>query len=262
MTQWCRAGAGHHSPTQSCGHGTSRESIPPSSGGRQTAMETLSLKQLKIAFLSPKCQFKKAAFRAPLGWQGALEMLRGRPCCPVGQRAAGWKAEPSLRVQVERGQCWHGGTLAQPWGCAVPWLGAAEGHRWAVGCWKGSTDLVCLPCPEHPRSTQPPLQGLQASARVLLAWGLRGLGEEPWVRTSAPSPAPLCSLALPRCCVSLSRGHAPHYSSAVINSSKHSRCFQAQVHFGGDSCHLKHLSPLGVLSPSPSCAGCVCGAPG
>lgn len=148
------------------------------------------------------------------------------------ESTAGWKAEPPFRVQVERGSVLGWGPLAQPWGWPVPWLEAGEGHRWAVGCWKGSTDLVCLPCPECPRSTQPPIQGLQANARVLMAWGLHGLGEERWVRTSAPSPASLFCLSLPCCCVSLSRGHAHHCSSGVINSSKHSRCLQAKSILG------------------------------
>lgn len=61
MTQRCRAGAERHSPTHKAAcHGTPRESIPPSGEGRQTATETLLLKQPKIAFLAPKCQFKKA----------------------------------------------------------------------------------------------------------------------------------------------------------------------------------------------------------
>lgn len=98
--------------------------------------------------------------------------------------------------------------LAQPWGWAVPWLEAGEGHKWAVGCWKGSTDLVCLPCPEPPRSTQPPIQDLQASAGVLLEWGLCVLGEEPWVSlisstTLLSLPASLLCLPEPRACTSL-----------------------------------------------------------
>lgn len=94
------------------------------------------------------------------------------------------------------------GLLAQPWGCAGSWLEAGERLRWAVGCWKGSTDLVCLPCPAQ--STQPPIQGFQAGAGVLLAWGIHGLGEEPWLRGSAPSPAPLCSPSLSPCLVAVS----------------------------------------------------------
>lgn len=134
-------------------------------------------------------------------------------------------------------------------------------EKGADGLWAFGRVLTCCVCPEPPRSTQPPIQGLQASATVLLVWGLHGLGEEPWVRTSAPSLALLCSPFLPYCCVPLSRGHAPRYSSGVINSSKHSGCLQAKSVLGGDSCHLKHVSPPGVLSPSPSCAAGVCRSP-
>lgn len=36
-------------------------------------------------------------------------------------------------------------------------------EKGAGGLWKGSINLVCLPCPEPPRSTQPPTQRLQAT---------------------------------------------------------------------------------------------------
>lgn len=174
----------------------------------------------------------------------------GSPAAPQ-DREHSRVGEPPFGVQVERGSVLAWGSLAQPWGWAVPWLEAGEGHRWAVDCWKGSTTCVC------PRSTQPSIQGLQADARVLMAWGLHGLGEEPWVRTSAPSPASLCCPSVPCCCVSLSRGHEHHYSSGVINSSKHSRCLQAKS-IWGEIPAIGSIFPSGrLISLSQLCSQCV-----
>ena len=80
-------------------------------------------------------------------------------------------------------------------------LEKGAGWRWAEGCRRDSADLGCLPCPEHPRSPQPGCHPSRGFRPVPGAVG-RGTGEELWVRTSAPSPVPLCSPSLPCHCIS------------------------------------------------------------
>lgn len=152
----------------------------------------------------------------------------------TGQEAGGL----SLHLGYECGecQCWNGGPSARPWGCAVSWAEAGEGAKWAVDCWKDSADLVCLPCLKPPRCPQPGHHPSRCFRPVPGAVGV-GTGKKPLVRTSAPSPAPLCSPSLPCHCVSPCR--------ESLSQGAGGRCLVAVVEL------LIAANALGAFKPSP-----------
>lgn len=170
-------------------------------------MEILPLKQLKIAFLSPKCQFKKAVSGGPpragsglSGCPGDVERvaLLHRGAGSTGQEAGGL----SLHLGYDCGECqrWNGEPSARPWGCAVSWTEAGERCKWAVDCRKDSADLVCLPCLKAPGAPSQVVAhpGVSDQCQGLLAWG------QARSRWSGPQPHLQHRFALPPCLVTAS----------------------------------------------------------